>query len=350
MPRSVFRSRAVLVALAVASVLLAPRGARAGERVEKARALAAANDCDQLLLSFENAKAAGADDVELAKVLANAAAKTCAADKVVAFSLASAARRLAPKSVEVLLVAGAAALAAGQPGEAADALDRAVASDPSDPRPRIARAELALTEGEPAAAAKVLAPIKGNPRAAELLAKAQKARGESEGAKKKLYESEKTAMNAAARAKAMDSRPARRGAPEADDGEAGGSESDPGEPSVPASSSGKQVLATSVNFAARHSERVPTRKGRTYRVTVSGSCTPLVAPTFAVDSHSRIDGADLRIRLGTFEHGLSTDKGIPSEDDFDFVAAANGTTLEAWNADMDASKVRCSATLTIVER
>ena len=99
---------------ALSLCLLLPGLALAETPVEKAQALLGAKDCDQLLLSFENAKAkGGAEDLALAKVLGQAASGPCASDKVVAFSLGTAAARLAPKAPEVLTAAAGAARGAG---------------------------------------------------------------------------------------------------------------------------------------------------------------------------------------------------------------------------------------------
>ena len=75
---------------ALCLLLAAPSLAHAETALEKAKALVEKKDCDQLLLSFENAKP-GADaalDLALARVLAGAAAGPCASDKIVAFSVA----------------------------------------------------------------------------------------------------------------------------------------------------------------------------------------------------------------------------------------------------------------------
>ena len=322
--------------LAVVTALALPATGHAAEaRVEQARALLAARDCDLLLLSFENAKP-GPDAAELARVLAEAASGPCTSDRIVAFSLSGAARRLAPRDVEVLMAAATGAREAGMAGEAQSALDAAIEAAPADPRPRLARARLALDEGEPALALEVLGPVRSAPGAKELLAVAAKAQKDAEEGKRRLYRDEKTALDAAAKAKALEAKPS-RARPEAAAAEEPGDGPPGGE---------RQVAQESYTLTGSGRTRVglSTRAGRTYRVRVEGSCWREGSEV------QRKVSADLRFRCGEYVHGMAVDKLSPSTDGFDFVAGEGGLDAEIWNADTRSASITCQGTLTVSER
>ena len=307
------------------ALLLVPAAATGAEsRVDKAKALLAAKDCDQLLLGFENAKPSGtaADDQGLARVLADAAAGPCATDKIVAFSLGGAAARLSPNDVAVLVAAGNAARAAGQNGEAATLLDHAVTAAPTDPGPRISRAELALAESEPAAALKVLEPVKANPKAAKIYQDAQKASQASAAELKRLADAEK------AGATAPPAKEPRTASGKAAHGKGVDDDDLP-------SGAGKVVgLSGGMSLGPPRTFKAKTKAGHNYRLKATGSCSPLHRVT-GLDYRNSVPGADVRVRIGSFEHGLGTDRLHSTTDDFDFVAEGNNMTVEVSNSSSD---------------
>lgn len=327
--------------------LLVPCLAVAETPVDKAQALLAAKDCDQLLLSFENARPkGGGEDLGLARVLGQAASGPCASDKVVAFSLGTAAARLAPKDPEVLMAAASAARGAGMNGEAAELLDKAITAAPSEARPRVARAELALAEQEAATALRVLEPVKGSGRAQALYQQAQKAQRASSSEQDQLRKGEERAMKAAAKAMVSGARTERGAAASGEEGEVdlGGGR--------PSGSAGAAFHRFGIPISGHKSSlNVRLKKGRVYRVQATGTCWNGGKVERLSGSDQRaVVGVDLHLKIGRFEHGLDFD-GTERTEDFDFTAEAADSKIQVWNASLEAARANCSISeLTITER
>lgn len=203
-----FGAFCVVLAGAAGSRAAPPRSA--AERLSLAKQLASAKACDEMLLSFESARPDVADassDRATAQELIAAAQGACASDPAIALGIAAAAGRLAPRDVEILLARGDIELKAGNPGEAAKALDAAIDLAPAEARARIARAELALAEHDPALVLKVLGPVQSGAEADRVRALMQRARvdlEEARASKKRLGEVSLRAERAAEAAKRQD--------------------------------------------------------------------------------------------------------------------------------------------------
>ncbi|HEY3445462.1 MAG TPA: hypothetical protein VGK67_03815 [Myxococcales bacterium] len=335
------RTIAAVLALLVVSL---PALALAETPEEKAKALLAAKDCDQLLLSFENSKPQGdAGDLALAKVLAQAASGPCASDKIVGMALATTAARLAPGDVEVLMAAAGASRAAGMNGEAEATYRKAIAAAPKDPRPRMALAEQLLGEQDAAGAVKVLEPVKADPKSAALYAKAQKAAKDASAEAENLRKGEERAMAAAAKAMASDAKSPSSGGGGKVRGDGTASDGIGGE-------GGGKVAFVTGGLAAAHGKVKNTRlrAGKWYRVQATGNCTDLRRDQLSGNDHWKTNGSDVRVRIGKFEHGLAIENG--GTEDFDFQADSSNPSLEIWDGSFTKGEIHCVVSLTIFEK
>ncbi|MGC4116162.1 MAG: hypothetical protein QM765_16600 [Myxococcales bacterium] len=333
-----------LVATLVALSLL-PALALAETPEEKAKALLAAKDCDQLLLSFENAKPKGEPgDLALAKVLAQAASGPCASDKIVAMALTTTAARLAPGDVDVLVAAGGASRAAGMNGEAEGAYKKAMAAAPKDVRPRIGLAELLLGEEDAAGAVKALEPVKSDPKASGLYARAQKAAKDANAEAESLRKGEEKAMEAAAKAMASGSSGSSGGGGGGSSSGGGGS----GGTGELGSGAGKMVFSIGGASGGKVKARTTKLKaGRWYRLQANGSCVDM-RDRLSGSGSSGVSGVDLRVRIGKFEHGLPIETG--DQVDFDFQADSNNPMLEVIDSSFNKGKVTCHYMLQVYEK
>jgi hypothetical protein len=322
------------ITLTTIAVLLCAAPEKAESPKDEALALLGARQGEPGLAKLAGLKP---PDPDLGRKVAEHAGRCRARDKIVGYALSEKALELAPGDTAVSLAHAESCLAVGQHKEAKALLDLAGKKDPASPAVRIARAELALSEDDMAAAQRHAKGLEKDPRfgqrATNVIALARSA-----------HEKATAEALAEKQAKALSKKAAALAAAGQDEEGEPAPGSVPGDAETPASGESAVVargghrigIGQETQFVAQG-----VRKGRAYQFRAMGACTYWWRRR--IHQNESVSGLDFRVQVGAADPiPFSVASGKEDRAQASFVADSNNPTVRVFDRSSPDKEVNCN--------